>query len=156
MLLNAFDVDPGAAERILELQDGELFSLGIQADLLVVSSRHGVYDPVPGTLVQGLQQACGIRIAELPRALDLSTSYLAAWVSIPLEEAVPSHHWPERSRTRFQRIAVVENASKGRRETSDEPWPIFHQLFTLLAICHCKELNAELLRPHFLVLVIST
>jgi len=74
MLLNAFDVDPGAAERTLEIQCGELFELSISADLLVVSAWQGVYEPVPRTLVERLEQACGLRLGLLPRALDLTLS----------------------------------------------------------------------------------
>jgi hypothetical protein len=83
MLLNAFDVDPGSAERTVELQAGELFALGLQADLLVVSAYAGNYEPVPGTLVARLHGACGIQLGKLPRALDLSASKVGAWV-IPL------------------------------------------------------------------------
>ena len=81
MLLNAFDVDPGADERTLELQAGELNDLGLRADLLVVSARQNNYEPLPGTLIHSLEQQFGICAGVLPRALDLSRSSIGAWVS---------------------------------------------------------------------------
>jgi hypothetical protein len=147
MLLNAFDVDPGAAERTLEIQCGELFELGISADLLVVSAWQGVYEPVPGTLVERLEQACGLRLGLLPRALDLTGSAIGAWVSPPLRELPHPPAWPGNSATRFQRLAVVESPRQG---TDGDPWPVFNQLFCLLALLplqniHCPVVATPLL-----------
>jgi len=149
MLLNAFDVDPGAAERTLELQWGELFGLGLQADLLVVSAWVGNYEPVPGTLVQRLQQACGLELGALPRALDLTSCALKAWVSPPLAELATPPCWPDGSSTRFRRIAVVESERQNNVALAT-PWPVFGQLFSLLALLplqgiHCPVVASPLL-----------
>ena len=138
MLLNAFDVDPGAAERTLEIQCGELFELGFHADLLVVSAWQGVYEPVPGTLVERLEKACGLRLAQLPRAFDLTGSAIGAWVSPPLSNLQQPPAWPGSSATRFQRLAVVESP----RQVADcDPWPVFNQLFCLLALLPLQDIH---------------
>ncbi len=137
MLLNAFDVDPGAAERTLELRCGELFALGLQADLLVVSAYAGNYEPVPGTLVARLQEACGLELGQLPRALDLSGGPVGAWVSHPLASLTPAPSWPQGSSSRFGRIAVIESpvpAAPTPDSTEVAAWPAFNQLFCLLAL----------------------
>jgi len=152
VLLNAFDVDPGAAERTLEIQVGELFALGIQADLLVVSARAGGYDPVPGTLIHRLEQACGLRIAGLPRALDFSRGPLAAWVSPPLSSLEVLPCWPAASSTRFQRVAVIETITEEGVAAAMSPsaWSLFNQMFGLLSVLplqgvHCPVVATPLL-----------
>jgi hypothetical protein len=150
MLLNAFDVDPGAAERTVELQSGELFELGIHADLLVVSARAGNYTPVTGTLVQRLEEACGLKLGHLPRQLDLSGSPIGAWLSPPLSELQAPVHWPAGSSTRFSRVAVVESPASDQASRSQDSWPVFNQLFSLLAILplqniHCPVVATPLL-----------
>ncbi len=129
MLLNAFDVDPGAAERSVELRHGELFDLALDVDLLVVSAYAGNYDPVPGTLVARLQEACGLSLATLPRQLDFTGGPLGAWLSPPLQACVD---WPTRSRTRFRRVAVIESPLQPPPDA--QGWPAFRQLFSLLAV----------------------
>lgn len=133
MLLNAFDIDPGADERTLELQGGELHDLGLRADLLVVSARQGSYEPLPGTLIHTLERQFGIETAQLPKALDLRSGDIGAWVSPPLAELNQGPSWPVTSMTRFSRIAVVESAELDE-EASEQPWPVFRQLFSLLAV----------------------
>ena len=133
MLLNAFDVDPGADERTLELQVGELFDLGLKADLLVVSARHGSYEPVPGTLIHGLAHQFGICAAQLPRALDLSASSIGAWVTPPLGESGIPKGWPVASASRFGRIAVIESPDE-ESASHEQAWSAFLQLFSLLAV----------------------
>ena len=150
MLLNAFDVDPGAAERTVELRYGELFELGIHADLLVVSAWSGSYSPVAGTLVQRLEEACNLKLGQLPRQLDLTSGPIGAWLSVPLAELNPPCHWPMGSATRFSRIAVVESAPPRSGNGKDETWPVFSQLFSLLAILplqniHCPVVATPLL-----------
>jgi hypothetical protein len=113
VLLNAFDVDPSAAERTLELQAGELFNLGIEADLLVISTRAGGYEPVPGTLVERIRQTTGIRLGDLPRQLEIRIDTLTAWLSPPLQELQPTVQWPAGGNSRFHRIAVLESAPHG-------------------------------------------
>lgn len=133
MLLNAFDIDPGTDERTLELQSGELIDLGLRVELLVVSARPGNYEPLPGTLFHALEHQFGIQADQLPKALDLRTGDIGAWVSPPLSELSQAPTWPVASSTRFARIAVVE--SPGRNADSSElPWPVFRQLFSLLAV----------------------
>lgn len=153
MLLNAFDVDPGAAERTVELQAGELFTLGLQADLLVVSAWPGVYRPDAGTLMQRLELACGLCLGTLPRQLDLTGTAIGAWVSAPLAELASPVHWPAMSATRFARLAVVESPAPGQpsaEHPAEGPWPVFNQLFSLLAVLplqniHCPVVATPLL-----------
>ena len=149
MLLNAFDVDPGADERTLELQAGELVDLGLRANLLVVSARQNNYEPLPGTLIHSLEQQFGICAGVLPRALDFSRSSIGAWVSPPLDELFPPSTRQGKSATRFSRIAVVESAAD-IQDSSDSPWPVFRQLFSLLAVLplqgiHCPVVATPLL-----------
>lgn len=132
MLLNAFDIDPGADERTLELQSGELIDLGLRVDLLVVSARPGSYEPLPGTLFHALEHQFGIQADQLPKAIDLRKGDIGAWVSTPLPELSQVPAWPDRSSSRFGRIAVIE--SPGGRSNSCGPWPVFRQLFSLLAV----------------------
>ena len=132
MLLNAFDIDPGANERTLELQSGELMDLGLRVDLLVVSARPGSYEPLPGTLFHALEQQFGIQADQLPKTLDLRTGDMGAWVSPPLSELSKAPVWPEKSASRFGRIAVIE--SPGGPPDLERPWPVFRQLFSLLAV----------------------
>ena len=149
MLLNAFDVDPGADERTLELHAGELHDLGLRADLLVVSAHQNTYEPLPGTLIHALEQQFGIRVGALPRALDLSGSSIGTWVSPPLDELQPGPTWPVGSAPRFGRIAVVESPV-GEQDAAGRPWPVFRQLFSLLAVLplqsiHCPVVASPLL-----------
>jgi hypothetical protein len=129
MLLNAFDVDPGGAERTLELRHGELFSLALEVDLLVLSAFAGNYEPVAGTLVARLEEVCGLQLARCARALDFTGSPVGAWISPPLAITI---QWHGGSRTRFRRVAVIESPTQPA--PSDEGWPAFQQLFSLLAL----------------------
>ena len=131
MLLNSFDIDPGAAVRTLEIQVGELFDLGIEVDILAVSSRPGGYDPVPGTLIHALEDLCGVCIAELPRQLDFSSGPLKAWISPPLNSCCTALSWPVGSTTRFSRIAVIETSPDNHSESAST---LFTQLFGLLSV----------------------
>ena len=131
MLLNAFDIDPGAAVRTLEIQVGELFDLGIEVDILIVSSRAGGYDPVPGTLIHALETLCGVSIGQLPRELDFSSGPMGAWISPPLKSCCTTLNWPPQSSTRFSRIAVIETVSE---PNTDSASPLFTQLFSLLSV----------------------
>ena len=149
MLLNAFDVDPGVDERTLELQAGELIDLGLRADLLVVSARQNNYEPLAGTLIHSLEQQFGICVGVLPKALDLSKGSIGAWVSPPLDELRPTSKLQQESTTRFKRIAVVESPAD-LEDGSDSPWPVFRQLFSLLAVLplqgiHCPVVATPLL-----------
>lgn len=132
MLLNAFDVDPSAAERSLELRHGELFALGLQVDLLVISAYAGNYEPVPGTLVERLQSSCGLDLTRLPRQLDLTGTPLGAWISPALDTLALPGQWPTGSNTRFRHLAVIE--SPAHPPAKDQSWPVFRQLFSLLAL----------------------
>ena len=81
MLLNGFDVDTATGTRQVELRVGDLPTLALDVDLLVVSAFEGDYATVPGTLLGRLQQAYGIRLDRLASALDLRQSPLKCWVS---------------------------------------------------------------------------
>ncbi len=136
MLLNAFDVDPSAAERSIELRSGELFALGLQADLLVISAYADHYKPVPGTLVARLEEMCGLELEGMPRQFDLSDGPLAAWLSPPLQQLPHPPRWPSGSATRFGRLAVIEPPAvrwqSGSSAAQSDAWPAFQQLFSLL------------------------
>ena len=139
MLLNAFDVDPGAAERTVELRHGELFALGLQADLLVVSAWAGNYEAVPGTLVERLFSACGLELGRLPRQLDLSGTAVGAWITPALSDLNLPRQWPGGSSTRFRRLAVIE--SPMHHPETDQSWPVFRQLFSLLALLPLQDIH---------------
>ena len=132
MLLNAFDVDPGTSDRTLEVFCGDLFSLGLQADLLVVSAFEGNYDPVPKTLIGHLFEVCQLNVGHLPKALDLTQSPVKAWVTPPLASLPQPPIWPAGSTTRFSRLAVVESPMQWDPNAAE--WPAFNQMFCLLAL----------------------
>jgi hypothetical protein len=128
VLLNFFDVDTATGERSVELQVGDLPSLGLDADLLVVSVFEGHYRPVRGTLLGRLYEAYGLRLPDVEMALDLRRSPLKSWVSAPLN--LPSSAGVQ---SRFRRLAVIEGAVIF--EPGDLlPWPPFNRLFSLLAL----------------------
>lgn len=152
MLLNGFDVDPGPSERTVELQLGDLFELGIQADVLVVSAVSGVPEPIQGTLLHRLDQACGLHLDQIPRQLDLTACPIGAWVSQPLEGLRSPCRWPPQSSTRFTRLVVVEYPSLLTQSDGQDPWPVFRQLFSLLAVLpmhgvDCRVVATPLLGP---------
>ncbi|WP_126147956.1 hypothetical protein [Synechococcus elongatus] len=98
MLLIAFDVDPEVSDRMLEVFCSDLFSLGLQVDLLVVSAFEGNYDPVPRTLIGHLFEECQLAVGNLPRALDLTQSPVKAWVTRSLQSLDNPPCWPEGQR----------------------------------------------------------
>lgn len=87
MLLNGFDLDTATGTRQVELRVGDLPTLGLDVDLVVVSAFEGDVEPVAGTLLGRLQQAYGIRLDRLACALDLRQSPLKCWVSDPIDWA---------------------------------------------------------------------
>ena len=134
MLLNFFDIETAHGQSTVELQAGDFPSLGVTADLLVVSAFERCYEPVPGTLIGRLKEAYGLELKALPIALDLRQSPLKCWVSAELD-------WPEEatSFSRFRRIAVIE----GSIEWSEDdllPWPPFNRLFSLLALLPMRQI----------------
>lgn len=129
MLLNFFDVDAAGGQRSVELRVGDFPALALDTDLLVVSAFERCYHPRPGTLIARLQEEYGIRLDQLPKALDLRDSPLQCWVSGPL----PWDNAPARV-SRFRRIAVVEGSIAWAGEDNLVPWPPFNRLFSLLAL----------------------
>jgi hypothetical protein len=135
VLLTFFDIETAHGQSTVELQAGDFPSLGLTADLLVVSAFERSYAPVPGTLIGRLHEAYGLQLKALPIALDLRSSPLKCWVSAELD-------WPDESNqlSRFRRIAVIE----GLMEWSDAddllPWPPFNRLFSLLALLPMRQI----------------
>ncbi|PSI01585.1 hypothetical protein [Synechococcus lacustris] len=84
VLLNFFDVNTATGERSVELQVGDYPLLGLQTDLLVVSAFSGHYTPVRRTLLGHLHEAYGLKLSDLEIALDLRSSPLKTWVSVPM------------------------------------------------------------------------
>lgn len=128
MLLNFFDVETATGERSVELHVGDLPTLGLDVDLLVVSAFEGDYTPVPRTLLGRLYQEYGLLLSDLPIDLDLRRSPLKSWVSAPLD-LTPSTG----TQTRFRRLAVIEGAVTFEPGNL-LPWPPFNRLFSLLAL----------------------
>lgn len=134
--LNAFDAAPG---RTVVVKSGDLFELGIKADLLVISAKADFYEPVPGTMVKVLRDRCGISVGELRQKpeLDLTASpTIRGWVSPLLNSLDTPPSWPVGSQTRFRRLVVVESPV---RDNLDELAHVregtaFQQLFRLLAM----------------------
>ena len=127
VLLNFFDVETATGERSVELHMGDLPTLGLDVDLLVVSAFEGDYTPVPRTLLGRLYQVYGLLLSDLPIDLDLRRSPLKSWVSAPLD-LTPSTG----TQTRFRRLAVIEGAVTFEPGNL-LPWPPFNRLFSLLA-----------------------
>jgi hypothetical protein len=131
MLISAYD--PLEASRSVELQAGDLFEEGIRADLLVISAKPNFYEPEPGSMVAALRNQCRLEVGKLKRELDLTgTPTINSWVSASLEEQEIPPQWPEGSATRFQRLVVIE--SDGNPPVDGAHWPLFQQLFCLLAL----------------------
>lgn len=130
--LNAFDAAPG---RTVVISHGDLFAEAINVDLLVISAKEGFYEPETGSMVSVLRNKCGLIVGDLRRApaLDLTQAQtIRAWVTPELETLTQKPQWPEGSRTRFRRLAVVETAET---ELSDgDEQPVFQQMFCLLAL----------------------
>ena len=125
-LINAYD--PGLG-RSVEVICGDLFAEAIDVDLLVISAWENYYEPDPGSMVAVLLKHCGLEVGKLPRALDLTdTPTIRGWVTPPLAKVKPACQWPDGSRTRFRRLAVVESP-RDAKETR-----VFQQLFCLLAL----------------------
>lgn len=144
MLLNAFDVDPGADERTLELRHGDFQHLALKADLLVVSGRVGSPQRPFGSFTSILERDYGMALSALSQELDLRGTSINAWVSPPLPQ-------PQGTLcgqlSRFTRLAVVEAAPTA---AAPEAWPAFRQLFCLLAVLplhgiHCPVVASPLL-----------
>lgn len=130
--LNAFDAAPG---RTVVISHGDLFAEAINVDLLVISAKEGFYEPESGSMVSVLLNRCGLVVADLRRApaLDLTQApTIRAWVTPELETLPVKPQWPEGSRTRFRRLAVVETAQKELIDGDEQP--VFQQMFCLLAL----------------------
>lgn len=71
VLLTFFDIETAHGRSTVELQAGDFPSLGLTADLLVVSAFERCYAPATGTLIGRLHEADGLQFKALPIALDL-------------------------------------------------------------------------------------
>jgi hypothetical protein len=131
-LLNVFDAAPGRTVAVIE---GDLFEEAIQVDLLVISAWENYYEGEPGSMVATLQERCGLSVKTLQRtpALDLRmVDTIRAWITPALNHLVTPPRWPDRSATRFTRLAVVESPRQPPADTSEQM--VFQQLFCLLSL----------------------
>ena len=140
--LNAFDAAPG---RTVLISHGDLFAEGINADLLVISAREGFYEPEDGSMVSVLLNKCGLVVGDLRRApaVDLTQApTIRAWITPNLESLPSKPCWPDGSRTRFKRLAVIETPDGAQQEDNERP--VFQQMFCLLALLpmHSIECNS--------------
>ena len=84
-------------------------------------------------MVKVLLDYCNIKVGELKRELDLTSSpSISAWVSLDLESLPIKPHWPTDSKTRFRRLVVVETPEPSAGITNKGL--AFQQLFRLLAL----------------------
>lgn len=130
--LNAFDAAPG---RTVLISHGDLFAEGIKVDLLVISAREGFYEPEDGSMVSVLLKKCGLVVGDLRRApaVDLTQApTIRAWITPDLESLPSKPCWPDGSRTRFKRLAVIETPDAAQQEDNERP--VFQQMFCLLAL----------------------
>ncbi len=140
MLLNGFDIDTATGGRNVELRVGDFPSLGINVDLLVVSAFEGAYAPTPGTMLGCLSEVYGLRLHQLPVALDLRSSPLRSWVSGPIPwEDLSASRKASAAYSHFQRIAVVEGTLQWHPDDL-LPWPPFNRLFSLLALLPLRKI----------------
>lgn len=140
--LNAFDAAPG---RTVLISHGDLFAEGINVDLLVISAREGFYEPEDGSMVSVLLKKCGLVVGDLRRApaVDLTQApTIRAWITPDLESLPSKPCWPDGSRTRFKRLAVIETPDGAQQEDNERP--VFQQMFCLLALLpmHSIECNS--------------
>ncbi len=129
LILNAFDIDPGAGERTLELHCVSAAQLGLVADLLVLAGDPGGDDGSARPAAE-LLQALGLSSVEPSEFLDFRGNGINAWVSEQLPGASVA---PLGAGTAFQRLAVLEDPLPTSPHPG-APWPAFRQLFCLLAI----------------------
>jgi len=130
--LNAFDAAPG---RTVLISHGDLFAEGINVDLLVISAREDFYEPEAGSMVSVLLKTCGLVVGDLRRspAVDLTQApTIRAWITPDLESLPTKPRWPDGSRTRFKRLAVIETPDGAQQEDNERP--VFQQMFCLLAL----------------------
>jgi hypothetical protein len=132
-VLTSLDLDPYASGRCIDVIAGNLFDLGLDIDLLVISAFEGYYQGLPGSLVAQLKELRSIDVGRLEKALDLrGAPLIRGWVSeeLRLPPAESSH--PSHLQTRFRRLAVIESPREDHDNNRD--WPAFNQLFCLLAL----------------------
>ncbi|CAK23371.1 DUF4145 domain-containing protein [Synechococcus sp. CS-197] len=153
MLLNAFDLETSSGTRNLELRAGAFVGLGIEADLLAVSSDGQADGTAEDAFLTRLQRAYGLRLESTQRAVDLSGSLVNSWVSTELSlHPVLSGAGGRPVNSHFQRVAVVAGGL-GHEQERDQPWSAFNRLFSLLAILpmqgiHCRTVAAPLFGLH--------
>ena len=131
--INAFDAAPG---RTVLITHGDLFTEGINVDLLVISAREGFYEPESGSMVSVLFKTCGLVVGDLRRTPEVDLTQaptIRAWITPELDSLPAGPRWPEGSRTRFKRLAVVETPDHADYHQGSER-PVFQQMFCLLAL----------------------
>ena len=132
-VLTSLDLDPYASGRSIDVIAGDLFLLGLDVDLLVISTFEGFYEGLPGSLVAQLKEQRSLDVARLEKALDLRAAPLIrCWVSEELTTLNTQANNPAHPQTRFKRLAVIESPRDGHDDRCD--WPAFNQLFCLLAL----------------------
>jgi hypothetical protein len=132
-VLTSLDLDPYASGRSIDVIAGDLFLLGLDVDLLVISTFEGFYEGLPGSLVAQLKEQRSLDVARLEKALDLRAAPLIrGWVSEELTTLNTQANNPAHPQTRFKRLAVIESPRDGHDDRCD--WPAFNQLFCLLAL----------------------
>jgi signal transduction histidine kinase len=117
------------------ISHGDLFAEGINVDLLVISAREDFYEPEAGSMVSVLLKTCGLVVGDLRRspAVDLTQApTIRAWITPDLESLPTKPRWPDGSRTRFKRLAVIETPDGAQQEDNERP--VFQQMFCLLAL----------------------
>ena len=136
MLLNAFDLETSRGARNLELRAGSFPNMGLDVDLLAISAN-GLNDRPPhDDVVVGLRSSYGLKLENIPKAVDLSGSLLNSWVSRPLAlppNARTSNSEGKVANSHFHRVAVVAGGLQAGNQ-SNETWDAFNRLFSLLAI----------------------
>lgn len=148
-MLTSLDLDPFATGRSLDVTAGDLFELGLNVDVLVVSAYEGYYEGLPGSMIGQLRDRCGLEVGSLPREIDLTgTAMIRGWITPDLDTIATPPRWPDDSATRFRRLAVIESPREGY--TDQTAWPAFGQLFCLLALLplhgiHCPAVASPLL-----------
>jgi hypothetical protein len=136
--LNAFDAAPG---QTVAVKHGDLFDLGMHADLLVISAWENSYNPDPGSMVKVLLDRCGLVVGELEREVDFSQSpSIRSWVSRPIDPSLTIAKTSGHRAFTFRRIAVVESP---KIPAEHRDGLAFKQMFRLLALLPLHGVNCS-------------
>ena len=153
MFLNAFDLETSNGARNLELRAGDFPEMGLDVDLLAISTTDLNEEGHHNSPMVELQGCFGLQLENIPKAVDLSGSLLNSWVSQPLKlHPLANNRESRRTNSHFQRVAVVAAGLEAGPQ-ANEPWDAFNRLFSLLAILpmqgiHCQTVAAPLFGLH--------